>query len=163
MMNFSRSKYLKKCFSTSTKEILSIKTKYLDNYNQVADLICNNYKMLNSSQIFHNEQSNLFEGYIEVENLLNKEFTTEKLNSIVNNFREDKDIIQISLSSTKKEEMDKSLNTYKKFSVFNNNKKVNGVVTIRLFYSNFSGDNADLNHTNVLVNNDYGVLIEKVI
>ncbi len=142
------------------KDIFTLKANNLNKYNEISFKIRDNFNILNSSQIYLNNKSNLYEGYFEVENNLNRQFSKDKLNELKINTTES----EINISGIRKEELMSIYQSYRKISVLtpSNKRKIGSIVPIWINRSNKVDKYSDLMGGYEEMNHYYGVIANKV-
>lgn len=148
--------------------IIKLKTKEFQDWNNIASLIANNFRMKNSSQVYTSGQN--FLGYLEFESGINQEVDSEKVDQLIRSYAGSDDFILNNVqaharlvSSTSLEDREKVLvdfnkreNSGKKCSIFNSDRNLAGIITCKL--KTFLDQTKYHTH----INDEYGYILDNL-
>jgi hypothetical protein len=139
------------------RQYISLKTNYIDDFIGLTNLIGNNFNIKNTSQVYNQQASSKYLGYLELESSLNEIVIKSQLESLVDQYGIDKESASFEIEQ---EIPDRNLfKNEKRFSFFNK-KKVSTIVSANLYYK-WSND-TDVSNNGPDRNQDYGVILDKV-
>jgi hypothetical protein len=140
-------------------KFLSLKTNYTDDFIELTNIIGNNFKITNTSQIYHDAKDLKYSGYLEIDSALNEIILKSKLDNLVEEFGIDKESASFQLVSEIPNK--DSIKDSERLSLFNK-QNVSGIVSAKLYFNTILYNDGIFMNSNEERNHDYGVVLDKV-